>query len=87
MTVRVEFYGIPRARAGVAAIELEATRFDDALRILSVRLPEFARHCLEAGRLRPSFLANLNGRRFLVDLATPLEDGDSLLILSADVGG
>ena len=30
---------------------------------------------------------SLNGERFVSDRATPLNDGDTLLLLSADVGG
>jgi len=41
----------------------------------------------EADRLRPSFVANLNGDQFVSDPLTRLNDGDSVLILSADAGG
>ena len=39
------------------------------------------------GRLHPSLAANLNGDRFISDPATPLGDGDRVLILSSDAGG
>lgn len=87
MTVRVEFYGIPRVRAGVETVEVDAATFGEALRLVEARLPGFAEHCLDDGRLRSAYLANLNGERFLSDLSTPLCEGDALLILSADVGG
>ena len=49
------------------------------------------RDLLDAVDLAPNeqvHIANLsNGERFVTDPATPLEKGDSLLILSADAGG
>ena len=42
---------------------------------------------MTARGLHPSVSANLNGERFVSDLATALSDDDHLLILSADVGG
>ena len=42
---------------------------------------------IAADRLQPSFVANLNGDRFVSDPGTPLGEGDSVLILSADAGG
>jgi molybdopterin converting factor small subunit len=35
----------------------------------------------------PSLTMNLDGQRFVKDLATPVRDGQSVLILSADAGG
>ena len=42
---------------------------------------------MTADGLHPSIVANLNGDAFISDLATPLAEGDHLLILSADAGG
>jgi len=83
----VELFGIPRHRAGVARLELEARRLDDVLLELVRRYPRLADECIAAGRLQQGYLANLNGRRFVTDPATPLAPGDALLILSADAGG
>lgn len=86
--MQVEFYGIPRMRAGVAAVELpEVATLGDALRELARRFPEFARDCLQEGELSRQCIANLDGARFVRDRATPLADGRVLLILSADAGG
>lgn len=83
----VEFFGIARHRAGVTAIEVDASSLGDALDRAAERLPRWAEACLEDGRLRPAFLANLNARSFISGRQTPLSDGDHLLILAADVGG
>lgn len=87
MTIRIEFYGIPRRRAGIESIEVEAADLGSALRQLAVRLPEFARACLSGDRLQAGYLANINGRLFATDPSTLLEPGDTVLILSADAGG
>jgi hypothetical protein len=34
-----------------------------------------------------AYRLNVNGDRFVTDLATPLERGDALLVMSADAGG
>ena len=85
--IRVEFFGIPRQRAGVAEGEIEADSLRAACRELSRLFPEFAAVCLNGDSLRPGFLASVNGQSFTTDPATPLKEGDSLLILSADLGG
>ena len=87
MSIRIEFYGIPKQRAGVDAIDVEAATLGEALQQLSEPLPQFADACLSEGRLQPSFLANINGENFTTDPRTPLAPGDTVLILSADAGG
>ncbi|MEX0716181.1 MAG: MoaD/ThiS family protein [Planctomycetaceae bacterium] len=87
MSVRIELFGIPRRRAGVAAFEVAADDLGTALVEAGKRFPEFARECLVEDRLRPGYLAAIGGRTFATDPATPLADGDSVQILSADVGG
>jgi molybdopterin converting factor small subunit len=82
----IEFLGIPRQRAGVAQLQIEATTLRQALATLRSQLPAFAELITSEG-LHPSLAANLNGDRFLNDLDTRLAEDDRLLILSADVGG
>jgi molybdopterin converting factor small subunit len=84
--MRVELLGLPRERAGVAEVELNARTLGELLGALAHQLPSLAEF-IEADRLQPSFVANLNGDRFVSDPGTPLADGDSILILSADAGG
>ena len=87
MTVHVEFFGIPRQRAGVASVDVEADSLGEVVRQLAGRFPRLAKTCLESDRLKSGYTANINGRSFTTDPATPLNDGDSVLILSADAGG
>jgi len=84
--MRVEFLGIPRERAGVAELELEAETLGQLLAALERRFPAL-KEVVEAGRLRSSFAANLNGDQFVTDPLTRLTAGDCVLILSADAGG
>jgi len=84
--MRVELLGVPRERAGVAELELQAPTLGQLLAALAVQCPPLA-ELIDADRLRPSFVANLNGDRFVSDPRTPLSEGDSVLILSADAGG
>ena len=91
MVVRVEFYGIPRSRAGVAYTQLEIC--DDTItlarvvRELAQRFPDFGAECAKNGCLAKSYVANVGGNRFVRDADTTIRDGDTLLILSADAGG
>ena len=84
--MRVEFFGIPRERAGIAEFELQAETLGQLLNVLVVRFPSF-REVVQSGQLRSPFLANLNGDRFISDPATRLSESDYVLILSADAGG
>lgn len=87
MSIRVEFFGIPRQRAGVAATTAEGARLGDVLRELEQKFPGLAEDCLQQGRLQASCTANLDGTRFVTDPQTPLTGKQVLLILSADAGG
>jgi molybdopterin converting factor small subunit len=87
MSIRVEFYGIARQRAGVEFLEVEGETLGDVYDQLHKQLPEFSAACLADGKLRSGFLANINGRTFASVRATPLESGDAVLFLSADAGG
>lgn len=84
--MRVEFLGVPRERAGVAELELQADTLGELLAALAARLPSLG-ELITAGGLQPSVVANLNGDRFVSDPRTRLSENDSILILSADAGG
>lgn len=84
--MHVELLGIPRERAGVAELEIEAGTLGEAIGVLASRFPRFA-DLVAAGRLHASIAANLNGDAFVRDPETPLAKHDRLLILSADAGG
>jgi molybdopterin converting factor small subunit len=82
----VEFLGIPRERAGVADLEIEAATLGQALDTLAARFPAL-RELIVGGEMHPCLAANLNGNEFVADRERPLAPDDHLLILSADVGG
>ena len=84
--MRVEFLGIPRERAGIAELELDANTLGELLTTLERRFPALG-DVVVAGCLRSSFVANLNGDRFVTDPKTRLSSRDCVLILSADAGG
>ena len=85
--VKVEFYGIPRQRAGVAFASACGPSLADALTDLENQFPALADACVSGGRLQSGITANLGGQRFVTDPNTELHEGDVLLILSADAGG
>ena len=84
--MHVEFLGVPRQRAGVADLVIEAGTLGELLTVLSHRLPSLSEVIL-GDRLHPAFVANLNGDEFIRDPATALGSDDYVLILSADAGG
>jgi len=87
MSIRVEFLGVARQRAGIPELDVEAGNLEDACRALCERLPGLRNTCLTSSGLLPGFLASVNGRTFTRDPNSSLANGDSLIILSSDVGG
>jgi molybdopterin converting factor small subunit len=84
--MHVEFFGVPRERAGVSELEVHADTLGQLLGMLTERMPSLS-EIVQRDRLHPAFVANLNGDRFVTDPETPLRTGDFVLILSADAGG
>lgn len=87
MTIRVEFFGLARRNAGCAAIDVEAATLGEAIESIGGALPAVAASCFAGRTLKSGYLANLNGKRFTRDPECPLQPGDSVLILSNDMGG
>ena len=90
--MHVEFYGVPRERAGTARLEVDANTLGELLGTLAARIPSLGEFiCHDASpndaRLQSTVVANLNGDQFVSDPATPLGGNDCVLILSADAGG
>lgn len=83
----VEFYGIPRRRAGCAAVCVSACTLGEALSAAGQLCPGLADLLDGDDRLNPHYLVSLDGRAFLVDLNHPLRPGDRLVLLSRDAGG
>jgi len=84
--MHVEFLGIPRERAGLSEVEIDAGTLGEALGVLAARFPAL-RELMTAGGLHASVAANLNGDQFVTDPNTSLDANDRLLLLSADAGG
>jgi molybdopterin converting factor small subunit len=85
--VTVEFYGVPRLRAGVGRLEVEGTTVGEALRGLAQACPTLDGTVLRDATVHPAYRLSLNGERFITDPATRLDDGDALILVAADVGG
>lgn len=85
--VTVEFFGIPRQRAGRPELVVEAETAADALTAVVRACPGLTGLLSPDGTLSPHFLLSVNGHRFHKDLDQPLVTDDRLLILSADAGG
>lgn len=84
--MQVEFLGVPRQRAGTSVLKIQADTLGELLGTLALRIPSL-NELVDVDRLHPSFIANLNGDRFISDPGTPLHENDCVLILSADAGG
>ena len=85
--IRVEFFDIARARAGVAAIDVEAGTVREALTAAAARCPGLSPEIVREGALAPHWRASVNGAAFVTDPDTRLAAGDALLLLSALAGG
>jgi molybdopterin converting factor small subunit len=90
-TITVEFFGIPRARAGVAETSVDLTTdtitFAAVLANLADRFPVFGAQCIIANQLSDGLAANVHGERFLHAQDDLIRAGETLLIFSADAGG
>jgi molybdopterin converting factor small subunit len=83
----VEFYGIPRQRAGRAELAVRAGDVAAALAEVERTCPGLSGLVQPNGRVAPHYLLSVNGERFVTDVRQPLRAGDRLLLLSADAGG
>jgi molybdopterin converting factor small subunit len=87
MQVAVEFFGIPRARAGLAQTSAVGANLGDVLADLAAKFPSLGETCIKGRSLRPGFIVNLGAERFVTLPETPLREGDTVLLLSLDAGG
>ena len=85
--MRIELFGIARARAGTEAVEVDARTLGEAVAALADACPGLVPDVIDDGCLTGNFLASLNGERFLRDTTAGLAAGDTLLILGAHAGG
>ncbi len=85
--ITIELFGVPRLRAGVGRVDLDAADVASALAALGRACPGLDGTVILGGAVHPAYKLSLNGDRFVTDPATPLAPGDALLLLAADVGG
>ena len=85
--VTVEFYGIPRRRAGRAELTVAAATVAELLTEVERVCPGLRGLVVEEGRPAPHYLLSLDGGAFLTDPRQALAPGARVLLLSADAGG
>lgn len=85
--VTVEFFGIPRQRAGRSQLAVAAATVAETLELVRRACPGLTDIIRPDGRPASIYLFSVNGRSFVTDLSEPLSPGDHLLLLSADAGG
>lgn len=85
--ITIELFGVPRLRAGRDALDVEAATLGEAFKALASGCPALVPNVVEDGRLKPFYTVAVNGAIASADPATPLADGDVVLLLSADAGG
>jgi len=91
-SLRVEFYGLARARTGRDAVVLllpAGATLGDALERLAASEPGLLGPVIAAGgrRLAAGSAASLDGKRFVSDPAEALPAGLPLLLVPAAAGG
>lgn len=88
----VELFGVARLVANVKdvslALDSEAT-LSDVLEALAAHYPALVGRVIDANRrtLLDGYACNVNGLDFVRSTASPVHQGDSIVILSADAGG
>lgn len=96
MQVCIEFYGVPRLRAGVAEVMFEFDTQDISLNQLLQRVaaqfPDMAAECFDrredgSFQLLQAYAANLDGEQFVRDPTTRVSDGQAVLFIATDAGG
>jgi molybdopterin converting factor small subunit len=85
--VTVEFYGVPRQRAGRAELAVAARTVGEMLEAVERACPRLAGLRRPDGRLAAHYLLSIDGREFVADVRQQLRPGDRVLLLSADAGG
>ena len=82
----VEFFGLPRQRAGRPELAVEARTVREALRAVADACPALA-GLYRGKKLDSQILVSLDGKHFVTNLNERLHAGARLLILGADAGG
>jgi hypothetical protein len=85
--VIVEFFGMPRFRAGRSELRVAAGSIADVLAQVEHACPGLVPMVRADGRLAPHYLLSRDGQRFVTDVTEKIGAGERLLLLSADAGG
>jgi len=85
--ITVEFYGVPRQRAGCAEAVVRGDTLAEVLAAVAHTYPGLHELQRPDGGPAPHYLVSLDGDRFVSDPGQRLEPGARLLLLSADAGG
>jgi sulfur-carrier protein len=85
--VVVEFFGVPRLRAGRAELRVPPGTVAEVLAAVERACPGLAGLRRSDGAAAPHYLLSLDGQAFLADPGRALHAGDRVLLLSADAGG
>ncbi len=85
--VTVEFFGVPRQRAGRAELTVAARSVGELLEKIEQTCPGLAGLRQPDGHLAAHYLLSIDGRQFISDVGQSLRPGDRVLLLSADAGG
>lgn len=86
-TVTVEFFSMPRQRAGCAELVVPAGTVTEVLRAVERACPGLGGLVRADGKLAPQYLLSIDGRRFGSKPQEPIHPGAHVLLLSADAGG
>jgi hypothetical protein len=87
VVVTIEFYGVPRQRAGRSSLSVSAGTLRDALSMLTKTCPALRDILSPDGRISAHYLLSFDGTEFVCDLDRRLHPGERLLVMSADAGG
>jgi hypothetical protein len=85
--VVVEFFGVPRWRAGRGELRVGGGTLAEVLASVQNACPGLAGLVGADGRVAPHYLLSVDGQRFVTDLTEAIGTGERLLVLSADAGG
>ena len=85
--VTVEFFGVPRQKAGRAELVVQACTVAEAIAAIEKHCPRLKGLTGNDGQMSPQYLLSVDGENFLADVGLKLQPGSRLLLLSADAGG
>ena len=85
--VRIELYEMARLLAGVETLEVEAHTLGEALAAVRAQHPALDPQVIVGERLAPHWRVSRNGGPWIEAPETPLEPGDTLVLVSALAGG